>query len=323
MNTYFDEPYLAHNINDAKNKLEQYGIAIIPDILSLDECAIMENGAWDCLETISKEWSIPLSRNDQTTWRSFENFCSLHNMLIQHWIGHADFLWQLRQHPKIIDVFNCIHNTQDLLTSFDGASIHLPPEITNRGYFRDNLWLHTDQSFTRNDFECIQSWITARDVNIGDATLVFLEGSHRYHKFIAENFAIDDPADWYMIPEDIQDMYHLLGCQLRRIKCQAGSMVLWDSRLIHCGSESLKGRPQINTRIIGYVCMMPRDQASPSRIQSRIKAYEENRMTAHNPIRGKLFPKAPRSYGKAIPKMVELPWPNITEVGRRLIGYTI
>lgn len=322
MDTYVDEPYIVRDINNLRDHLTQHGIAIIPNILTANECANMENSIWDCLETISREWPLPLLRNDQNTWRSFENFHGLHNMLIQHWVGHADFLWQLRQHQRVIDVFEKIWDTRDLLTSFDGASIHLPPEVTNRGYFRDHLWLHTDQSFMRNDFECVQSWITARDVNAGDATLVFLENSHRWHKYIAELYNIDDHNDWYKITEDQYDAYRWLGCPLRRIKCTAGSMVLWDSRLIHCGLESLKERPQINTRMIGYVCMMPRALASEKQIQSHIKAFEENRMTSHNPIRGKLFPKTPRSYGKAIPHMSALPRPIIGEVGRRLIGYT-
>ena len=52
-------------------------------------------------------------------------------------------------------------------------SFHIPPEITGFGWANktDKLWLHTDQSYLRNDFECVQGWINAYDTNEGDATL--------------------------------------------------------------------------------------------------------------------------------------------------------
>ena len=108
----------------------------------------------------------------------------MHSMLFQHWkIGHSQHVWDVRQNPKVVDTFAKIWscNPEDLLVSFDGASFHLPPENTNRGWF-NKQWFHTDQSFTRNDFECIQSWITSLDVEEGDATLSFMESSHLYHK---------------------------------------------------------------------------------------------------------------------------------------------
>jgi hypothetical protein len=89
-------------------------------------------------------------------------------MLIQHWsIGHAQHVWDLRQNPKIVDVFAKIWdcNREDLLTSFDASSFHFPPEDTNRGYYRQP-WLHCDQSFTRNDFECVQSWVATSSIKV-------------------------------------------------------------------------------------------------------------------------------------------------------------
>ena len=42
--------------------------------------------------------------------------------------------------------------------------------------------VHSDQCYKRNEFECVQSWMTLKDVNRGDATLAFLENSHLYHE---------------------------------------------------------------------------------------------------------------------------------------------
>jgi len=103
-------------------------------------------------------------------------------MLIQHWgIGHAQFNWDIRQNPKVVNIFAKLWdvNNKDLVTSFDGASIHFPSEETKSGWYKGKDWFHTDQSYTRNDLECYQSWVTAYDVNEGDDTLAFLEKSHK------------------------------------------------------------------------------------------------------------------------------------------------
>jgi hypothetical protein len=46
-------------------------------------------------------------------------------MLLQQWgVGHAQALWDLRQNPKIIDIFSKLWGVpaKELLVSFDGAS---------------------------------------------------------------------------------------------------------------------------------------------------------------------------------------------------------
>ena len=104
-------------------------------------------------------------------------------MLIQHWqIGHAQFIWNLRQNPKCAEVFANIWscNQNDLLVSFDAASFHMPPETTKIGWHK-TTWYHSDQSYTDKGFKCAQSWVTAFDVNRGDATLAFYEGSNNFH----------------------------------------------------------------------------------------------------------------------------------------------
>lgn len=93
-------------------------------------------------------------------------------MLLQHWdVGHNPVSWNVRQNSKVIKAFEDIWNTDDLLTSFDGLSISLPCEYTKRGWYRGNTWWHTDQSYLRNDFECVQGLVNLYDVNPGDATL--------------------------------------------------------------------------------------------------------------------------------------------------------
>jgi hypothetical protein len=307
--------------------LKEYGVAIIPSLLNEQEINNMNNGMWDFLEYITSNFEVPINRNNKTSWKSFYNLYPLHSMLIQHYsIGHAQHVWDLRQNPKIVNVFAKIWdcNNEDLLTSFDASSFHIPPEDTNRGYYNSKIkypsWLHCDQSFTRNNFECVQSWITGYDVNEDDATLTILENSHKYHEEFKNYYNIEKKEDWYQLNDEEINFFINKGCQLKRISCPAGSMVLWDSRTIHCGSEPIKGRQHKTFRNVSYICMMPRKLATPVNIQKKIKALNNLRTTSHWAYRAKLFSKMPRTYGGPIPNIKEINPPVLTELGKKLAG---
>lgn len=322
---YEYEKYIT-TVQNLKETLEQYGVAIIPGVLNDDECNQMVEGMWDTLSHWTELWDQPIDIDDQSSWRNIKDLFPKHSMLIQQYgLGQAQFIWNLRQNPKCIEPFATLWNCQpsDLLVSFDAASFHMPPEVTKIGWHR-KTWFHTDQSYTRNNFECIQSWVTAFDVNENDATLAFYEGSHKFHGQFAEEFNIQDKADWTKLnDEEHIEFYKQKGCLEKYIRCPKGSMVFWDSRTIHCGVEPRKGRVIPNFRCVVYLCYMPRSLSTETQIKKKIKAFEEMRMTSHWPCKIKLFPKMPRTYGAELKEIVELDNPLVNELGRRLIGYTM
>lgn len=320
---YLYDKYVATNFKDT---LDKYGVAIIPNILSDQEIKNMKNGMWDFLERITSQFEIPINRSNQETWKEIYKLFPLHSMLIQHWkIGHAQFLWDLRQNPKILDIFANLWNIspEELLVSFDGFSFHMPPEITNRGYYRNKNWFHTDQSLSNSDFKCVQSWVTAYDVNEGDATLTFLEGSHKYHEEFALKFKkTGEKSDWYKLSTQKEmDFFINKGCKIRSIVCPEGSLVLWDSRTMHAGKESLKERAKANFRGIGYLCYTPRKLATQTLLKKKQKAFNEMRTTSHWPHKPKLFPKTPRTYGAELPEIVDIEKPIVNSLGMKLAGF--
>ncbi|MHC5182553.1 MAG: phytanoyl-CoA dioxygenase family protein [Planctomycetota bacterium] len=323
MSDYEYEKYLS-DIDNLKSTLEKYGVAIIPSILDEQECKNIVSGIWDFLEYISKPWDTPLNRNNQESWKSFYELYPLHSMLLKNWnIGHAQVSWDVRQNPKILKVFSHLYNTtpENLLTSFDGFSFHIPPEITNRGWFRNKLWLHCDQSFTDNQFKCIQSWVTGLDINENDGTLAILEKSHHFHKDFGRDFEIKDRSNWYKLDSVEVDYFINNECSLKKIKCPKGSLVLWDSRTIHCGIEPNKSRSIPNFRAIIYLCYLPRNLASEKDIQKKQKAFEELRTTSHWPCKIKLNPKDPRTYGNSLNKYAIINHPSLLEIGYKLAGF--
>ena len=131
----------------------------------------MNNWIWNFFEHISQNWKNPFSpikREDVKSWENIYYLNPIHSQLFKSYsIGHAQVEWDIRQNPKVVEPFAKIWNCdkEDLFVSFDALSFCLPPETTGIGWEKDNnSWFHTDQSYTRNDFECVQSWITANGI---------------------------------------------------------------------------------------------------------------------------------------------------------------
>jgi ectoine hydroxylase-related dioxygenase (phytanoyl-CoA dioxygenase family) len=96
-------------------------------------------------------------------------------------------------------------------------------------------------------------------VRKGDSTLAFPKGSHQYHRKFAKQYNLTDKSDWLKLNKEQVDIYiNTYNCPLnyvvQRIKCPSGSLVLWDSRLIHCGQQPVKERAKQNFRFCIYVC---------------------------------------------------------------------
>lgn len=307
------------------------GVAVVPSLLNAEECQRMRTGCWDMISHLTSRMDTPFDHNDPDTYASFYKLLPVHGMLIQHWgVGHAQWVWDVRTHPRVVSTFANLWSVseRDLLVSFDGISYAPPHETTRRGYYRPGKdWYHSDQSFRRNDLECVQGWVTANDVREGDATLTYLEGSHRFHKDFADAFPDSKKKsdDWYKLSSEELEWYETTkACVRRTVECPAGSLVLWDSRVIHAGKEATRDRAQSNERVIAYVCCTPRSMASDRVIAKRIKAFEDSRMTTHWPHKCKLFGKMPRTYGNAdlIPDCPPLPRPDVdNDIARALIGY--
>ena len=322
MDSYEYERYITTKEN-LKETIAKYGVAIIPSVINDEECNTMLGGMWDYFEHITKHSENPINRLDSTTWREFYKLFPLHSMLFQHFqVGQSQVCWDQRQHPEIVDIFKTFWETEDLVVSFDGLSFNMPPEKTNRGWYRGNTWYHTDQSFTRPDFECMQSWVTALDVNKGDATLAFMECSNKYHEEFGKTFSITDKGDWFKLNQaEHLKFYEEKGCSYKKIYCPKGSLVFWDSRTIHCGCEALRVRERENFRAIVYLCYTPKSLLTPRYEKKKQKAFNEIRTTNHWPHKPKLFGKTPRTYGNELPLITSIEPPLLSELGMKLAGF--
>lgn len=343
------------NLDDCLNT---NGVAVLPNVLSKEEVAKFRTSMW---QEVSHTLKGRFQLEQEDTWKSFYDLMPLHSMLVQHWgLGHLQTIWDIRQHSAVANAFSNLWKTpaQDMLVSFDGLSIHMPSEMTGRGWYKNNNWLHTDQSSRKKGKQCIQGFITLYDVKPGDASSSVLQGSHKHHSSFFKHIGLDSASDWYKlegtkVEEDSdseaeegkgkgkgkaasssasssssssskghqQDYFLSRGCERVCVEADAGSLVLWDSRTIHQGIEPQKGRPEENFRMIVYVCMMPRSKASAVALGKKQKAFKELRMTSHWADNPKLFPKTPRTWGKPLPDLEPVQPPQLTSLGKRLAGF--
>lgn len=286
----------------------------IIQILNEAECDEIKHNMIKTLEFITAEMDDKIISEDIDTYKNISKLLPINSMLIQHWqVGHAQFIWDLRQNPKIIKEFEEIYGTNNLLVSFDGISCKVVPKTQKGERF------HCDQKYSDSDFKCIQSWINAVDTNEGDPTLTLLKGSHLLHKEFAEKFGLTkEKSNWRVLKEEEKQWYKD-RCETINITCPKGSLVMWDSRTIHYGNL---GTNKNSERYVVYLSYQPRKLATESNIKKRIKAFEEKRMTTHWSAAPKLFPLKPRMYpGVVLPKVLPVPSPELNEIGKRLVGY--
>lgn len=95
----------------------------------------------------------------------------------------------------------------------------------------------------------------------------------------------------------------------------AGSLLLWDSRCVHCNTPALSrphSPPDEPLRMVAYICMTPRHLAPPDVLASRKMAYTKRQSTSHWPHKFFAFDDAYLGRNK-------LP---LTPTIMRLIGYT-
>jgi len=310
--------YKTHNttLNNINDYLDKNGVAVIPNILTEDECFHFRNQIWNEIKYVSQN---RFDINNDNTWNEFYNFSPAHSMLLHHFsLGHMQPIWDIRQHPSIYKVFEKIWDVSvnDLLVSFDRLSIHLPPEKTNKGWYESN-WFHTDQSSRKIGKHCIQGLINLYPVNDGDATLSILENSHNLHESFFTDNKIINLSDWYELKEN--DFNYFKTCEPIAIKSDIGSMVLWDSRTFHQGIEPFINRQTENFRMAIYITMMPRSTIKdPKCLIKKQKAFNNLRITSHWANGNFLFPKTPKN---CLYEFNMIRQPILNNIGKKLAGF--
>lgn len=284
--------------------LDKEGYAVVANVADNENLSQAENFLWSFLEGTTS-WR----RGDSKTWtdEGIERIGSVQNGLVNgSGMGQSDFLWYLRVLPQVRKVFEKIWSTQELIVSFDSAGIFRP---WHHG-FRKTVggWWHVDQGRCKQGRHAVQGLVSlfAADGKTGGLTVV--PGSHlRFAEVVEDqqNPGIDYATVQPYCPV-LQQLPRRLVC------CQAGDLILWDSRTVHANAPAVEQPVAPGDRLlraVAYICMTPASFAPADVLKGRRAAYEHRFSTSHWPHKldlGSGGDEPPRSLSEALPAVAAL-----------------
>ena len=156
---------------------------------------------------------------------------------------------------------------------------------------------------------------------------IVVPGSHRLFEHIPEQYSerldrIHPSIDHFRFPKDDPNL-----TENQPIMChmEAGDLLLWDSRTIHCSAPSLTTPSKCNglLRAASLVCMMPRAKSNSAVIEKRKDAVAKVKSTTNwsdRFIDADAFPNI-----LADPKRDIYEWPEVPELNTnqlKMVGWT-
>ena len=280
--------------------LEELGYCVIPQILSTHEAEIFYQRVWH--EYIEKAW--PSCRmDDRSNWK--ESF-PMHNKygIFVGPAGHTQVMWDLRQDPRIVDVFAQIWNTYDLVVSMDGLSLMCPPEIRKGGF---DPWPHVDQTIPKKqnglafknhppvDFVSesslktnplnIQGQFLFEDSFDGDGGFYCIPKSHlKFNEFAPKMKEEPNVESREYNNKFLMDFFSRItdgsgsAYCMKHVTAPRGSLILWDSRTVHWNQYPSENRPyneKPRVRMVGYLLYLPKARLTDEARALRRECFEK------------------------------------------------
>lgn len=301
----FEEPesYTPPTFESSDPKLSEYfdanGFVVIKNAASPQEVEKGISLFWDLVETQQPM----IKRNDPSTWDVWIAGTDT-GIMSGYGIGQSEFLWHVRQLPKVKEAFTRVWGTDDLLVSYDGCGVFRSVEF-NQSWRTQGGWYHIDQNcYNRKGRHAVQGLMNFYPSGPHDGGFVVVpksvhminEAFEKYDDLCTKktrDFVRLFPEDKFWVEavnavkRDATTKYDLYPVKLN---LAPGDLVLWDSRSIHCNGPptKLSSDPKAKTqlkRLAAYVCMTPTSLATniEQLLKFRIYAFQYGITTTHWP----------------------------------------
>ena len=325
---YVEVPRFAAGSQESLDHLASEGFVVIKRALSQSEAEHALGLTWDYLEGLG----TGIDRSDMSTWSDDRwPIVTSGGIVPALGIGHSEAQWFTRSVPSIKKAFASIWGDDDLLSSFDGMALWRPTDVDLEWEkTRGKSWLHIDQHpITRPGMHCVQGAVTLMPTSPSAGGNILIPKSHKWFAEIPETYAerlgklpgwLDHfrfPADDARLQETPPIMAHM----------EAGDMMLWDSRTVHCSSPGIEPAAPSDPsapaliRAASLVCMMPRSKASEDVIAKRRAAVDAVVSTTNWTDRffsTEEYPEMQAAEG--LSRFTLPPVPKLTEDQRALVG---
>jgi hypothetical protein len=203
-------------------------------------------------------------------------------MLMGYGVAHETWAWAIRQEPGVVEAFERVYDTKDLLVSFDAMNVSFP----GRKDVKPNTpWPHQDQNPEKPGFRCMQGIVNLLPNGAKDGGLIVCKGAHNLSEEFHAEFKNEEnkvwswTTEWYGFTEQGMAWLEKKGFEWVKVEAEPGDLILWDSRTPHY-NLSPEGT---NARIATYTCYMPVVDASQEDLVRKKKALEETKSTTHWP----------------------------------------
>ncbi|KZL78253.1 phytanoyl-CoA dioxygenase [Colletotrichum tofieldiae] len=265
---------------------------------------------------------LGFKRNDPSTVKESKlPVITEKGMCLGYGIAHENFTWDIRQEPGVVEAFEKVYDTKDLIVSFDAVNMAFP----NRTDIKPNKpWPHQDQDPEKPGFRCLQGLVNILPNGNKDGGLIVCKGAHLLSGEFHEAFK-NEPSkiwawtkEWYGFTDEGMKWLADKGCEWIKINAEPGDLLLWDSRTPHYNLSPEGESP----RFCAYTCYMPAAEATQEDLIRKKGAFDTLQSTTHWPnamhVGGipVLRDGEPCPYNTGKPRQV----PELTERGFQLTG---
>lgn len=258
--------------------LQANGYAVVKNAIPKDRAAAYQQKAFAWLTSFGTK----LDMSNRETWIGANlPIQSKINTFNYYCVAHEKFIWDARMEPGVLEVFEALWGTDELLVSFDCLNITFP---NRKDVPRKPTWEHIDQSPLRKGLHCVQGIINLSKSGPEDGGLVVYPGSHR---LVEEFFETEtdkktwDPMDTFLFPAERLAWFTAQGISPQKVCAEPGDLILWDSRTIHYGAEPTEESNTIRTAI--YAAYTPAKLASKETLEIKAKIFNKFGGTTHWP----------------------------------------
>ncbi|EJU04012.1 hypothetical protein DACRYDRAFT_105083 [Dacryopinax primogenitus] len=278
-------PQLATGKEDEPQWLKDFqrdGYVVNKDVVSREK-------ALNYYAPAGEDWlegfKLGYKRDDPSTW-DVKNlprhiFGGLYG---QYSFSHAQFVWDAKTEPNIVELFEKLWGTKELTVSFDGGSLAVPLPLDQvEGHAAP--WPHSDQSAYRPQRHCVQGLLNILPNGPEDGGLMVLKGSALlFERYFQEHKHLESPDKWlirdgYFWDEAELKWFYDRGCEWVKPAMDPGDFVLWDSRQVHYGAFPKKQ----NKRFAIYICYKPMAFMTEEQKERKIEAFNRGYCTTHDP----------------------------------------
>lgn len=244
-----------------KHHLDKEGYVVFKDVLTSKELK-------KSIQRFKKSWNKVSPRfdfDDTSTWTK-DNSPMMWNKGMIYWSGlsQSRFMWKLRTNRKILQIWKELHQTDDLVSSFDGFSFFFDKSQ------KPGKWLHIDQH-SKDELYSIQGLFNHLPVTEEDAGLVVVPKSH------IEYDCGSTKKKFIQIEKD-DEMYS----KSVKLIVPANTFVLWNSKTIHA-NEGTQKKMEIS-RITCYITFFPKSLRSEEVRKKRYQGYLDGDTCSHYSI---------------------------------------